>query len=132
MGKIVEEQGGMVGMSHSSLKFNFYYEISRSFATALMGGYGFGWSSVDNIESNIVAVNTDVTSAGEELRTAHEYQRKAGKRMLCLMMILIVVGAVVLLAVSREGRRCCGDMREELICFEGCRSCPESRVEVTS
>ncbi|KAH8088029.1 putative t-SNARE [Filobasidium floriforme] len=54
---------------------------------------------IDNIESNIVSVNNDVTSAGEELRTAHDYQRKAGRRMLCLMLILAFVAAIVLLAI---------------------------------
>ena len=57
---------------------------------------------LDNIESNIVSVNNDVTSAGEELRTAHDYQRKAGRRMLCLMLILAFVAAIVLLAVSHK------------------------------
>lgn len=55
---------------------------------------------VDNIESNIVNVASDVDSAGHELRTAHAYQRKAGRRMLCLMLILGFVAAIVLLAVS--------------------------------
>lgn len=45
-----------------------------------------------------VAQNT--RSAAEELTTAHEYQRKAGRRMLCLALILVVVASIVLLAVS--------------------------------
>lgn len=46
-----------------------------------------------------VAQNT--RSAAEELTTAHEYLRKAGRRMLCLALILVVVASIVLLAVSR-------------------------------
>ena len=54
----------------------------------------------DNIESNISSIAVDTAGAAEELTTAHEYQRKAGRRALCLMMVLVIVIAVVLLAVS--------------------------------
>ena len=54
----------------------------------------------DNIESNITSVATNTSSAAEELTTAHEYQRKAGRRMLWLMFILLVVVGIVLIAVS--------------------------------
>ena len=53
----------------------------------------------DNIESNISSIAVDTAGAAEELTTAHEYQRKAGRRALCLMMVLVIVIAVVLLAV---------------------------------
>ncbi|KIR96752.1 syntaxin 7 [Cryptococcus deuterogattii 2001/935-1] len=55
---------------------------------------------IDNIESNVISVARDSSSAAEELTTAHEYQRKAGKRMVCLLIILAIVAAVILLAVS--------------------------------
>ncbi|WWC69565.1 uncharacterized protein I206_103508 [Kwoniella pini CBS 10737] len=55
---------------------------------------------IDNIESNVTSVARDTSSAAEELTTAHEYQRKAGRRMACLLVILVIVVAVVLLAVS--------------------------------
>ncbi|KAJ7238748.1 t-SNARE [Mycena haematopus] len=54
---------------------------------------------LDNIESNISSVSADVSSGADELRTASEYQRKAGRRAACLMVILVVVTAVVLLAI---------------------------------
>ncbi|AAW41517.2 t-SNARE, putative [Cryptococcus deneoformans JEC21] len=54
---------------------------------------------IDNIESNVISVARDSSSAAEELTTAHEYQRKAGKRMACLLLILVIVGAVILLAI---------------------------------
>ncbi|KAJ3766841.1 t-SNARE [Lentinula raphanica] len=54
---------------------------------------------LDNIDYNIQSVHVDTSRAAEELTTAHEYQRKAGKRAACLMLILIVVVAIVLLAV---------------------------------
>ncbi|KAH9059925.1 t-SNARE [Lactarius vividus] len=41
----------------------------------------------------------DTSGAAEELSTASEYQRKAGRRAACLGLILIVTVAVVLLAV---------------------------------
>jgi len=54
---------------------------------------------LDNIESNISSVAVDVSSGADELRTASDYQRKAGRRAACLMIILVVVTAVVLLAI---------------------------------
>lgn len=54
---------------------------------------------LDNIESNIDSIAVDTSGAAEELTTAHEYQRRAGRRALCLMLVLVVVIAVVLLAV---------------------------------
>ncbi len=53
----------------------------------------------DNIESNVYSIAVDTGGAAEELSTASEYQRKAGRRAACLGLILIVVVAVVLLAV---------------------------------
>ncbi len=55
--------------------------------------------STDNIESNISSVAVDTAGAAEELTTAHEYQRKAGRRALCLMVVLVIVVAIVLLAL---------------------------------
>ncbi|KAF7347183.1 SNARE domain protein [Mycena venus] len=55
---------------------------------------------LDNIESNISSVAADVSSGADELRTASEYQRRAGRRAACLMIVLVIVTAVVLLAVS--------------------------------
>ncbi|TXT14393.1 uncharacterized protein COLE_00586 [Cutaneotrichosporon oleaginosum] len=53
----------------------------------------------DNIESNIVNVHAHTTSAAEELTSAHEYQRKAGRRMACLLIILAIVALFILLAI---------------------------------
>ncbi|KAJ7760121.1 t-SNARE [Mycena maculata] len=55
---------------------------------------------LDNIESNISSVAVDVSSGADELRTASDYQRRAGRRAACLMIVLVLVTAVVLLAVS--------------------------------
>ncbi|KAK0464071.1 t-SNARE [Armillaria novae-zelandiae] len=54
---------------------------------------------LDNIEANISSVALDTSRASEELTTAAHYQRKAGKRAACLMIVLTVVTAIVLLAV---------------------------------
>ncbi|EPT00245.1 hypothetical protein FOMPIDRAFT_1163240 [Fomitopsis schrenkii] len=70
-------------------------EIFRDLGTLVQEQGGM----LDNIESNISSIAVDTAGAAEELSTAHEYQRKAGRRALCLMMILVVVVAVVLLAI---------------------------------
>ncbi|KAF9005543.1 t-SNARE [Cyathus striatus] len=54
---------------------------------------------IDNIELNISSVAADTGAASEELHTAAAYQRKAGQRAACLMIILAIVVGVVLLAV---------------------------------
>ncbi|KAI0762006.1 t-SNARE [Trametes elegans] len=54
---------------------------------------------LDNIESNISSIAVDTAGAAEELTSAHEYQRRAGRRALCLMLVLVIVVCVVLLAV---------------------------------
>lgn len=54
---------------------------------------------IDNIESNISSVAVDTSGAAEELNTASGYQRQAGRRAACLMVILVVVVSIVLLAV---------------------------------
>lgn len=54
----------------------------------------------DNVESNISMVEVDTHGASQELRTAAVYQRRAGRRAACLMIVLTIVTAVVLLAVG--------------------------------
>ncbi|KAJ6541598.1 t-SNARE [Mycena capillaripes] len=54
---------------------------------------------LDNIESNISSVAADTASGADELHTAAEYQRRAGRRAACLMIVLVIVTAVVLLAI---------------------------------
>jgi t-SNARE complex subunit (syntaxin) len=53
----------------------------------------------DHIDTNIHSVADDTHAAANELTTASAYQRKAGRRAACLMVILGVVVCVVLLAV---------------------------------
>ena len=55
---------------------------------------------VDNIESNISSIAVDTSGAAEELRTASDYQRKAGRRAACLMIVIAIVVCIVLIAVS--------------------------------
>jgi len=54
---------------------------------------------IDNIESNISSIAVDTAGAAEELRSASDYQRKAGRRAACLMIVLVVVVCIVLLAI---------------------------------
>lgn len=70
-------------------------EIFRDLGTLVQEQGGM----LDNIESNISSVAVDTAGAAEELSTAHEYQRKAGRRALCLMIVLVIVVAIVLLAI---------------------------------
>ncbi|KII86937.1 hypothetical protein PLICRDRAFT_113748 [Plicaturopsis crispa FD-325 SS-3] len=56
---------------------------------------------LNNIEANVNSIAVDSSGAAEELGTAHEYQRKAGRRAACLMIVLVIVVAIVLLAVSQ-------------------------------
>jgi syntaxin 7 len=44
-------------------------------------------------------VHAHTSSAAEELTSAHEYQRKAGRRMACLLIILAIVALFILLAI---------------------------------
>ena len=87
LGTLVQEQGGMLGESFSLVHCHVAISIHR--ATV----------ATDNIESNISSIAVDTAGAAEELTTAYEYQRRAGKRALCLMLVLVVVVCVVLLAV---------------------------------
>ncbi|KAG9315678.1 t-SNARE [Chiua virens] len=54
---------------------------------------------LDNIESNIYSIASDTRGAAEELSTAAEHQRKAGRRAACLMLIIVFVVAIVLMAI---------------------------------
>ncbi|KAH9986922.1 t-SNARE [Russula compacta] len=54
---------------------------------------------LDNIESNVYSIAADTAGAAEELSTASEYQRKAGRRAACLGLILVIVVAIVLVAI---------------------------------
>jgi len=54
---------------------------------------------LDNIESNISSVAVDTAGAAEELSTAHDYQRRAGRRAACLLIVIVVVICIVLLAI---------------------------------
>ena len=54
---------------------------------------------IDNIEYNITHISTNAQGSDRELLRAHTYQRRAGRRTLCLMLIIAFVIAVVLLAL---------------------------------
>ncbi|KAJ3573458.1 hypothetical protein NP233_g2421 [Leucocoprinus birnbaumii] len=60
------------------------------------------FQDLDNIELNISSVDVDTGAAAEELTTAAEYQRRAGRRAACLTLILAVVAAIVLLALNAQ------------------------------
>lgn len=55
---------------------------------------------VDTIEENILSYSADAQGAARELRKAERYQKRAGGRMFCCLLILIgVVGSIVLIGV---------------------------------
>lgn len=70
-------------------------EIFRDLGTLVSEQGGM----LDNIESNISSVAVDTSGAAEELHTASDYQRKAGRRAACLMIVIVIVICIVLLAV---------------------------------
>lgn len=53
---------------------------------------------IDNIEFNINSIADNTAGADRELVVAHEYQRKAGRRCIVLLLVVGFVVAVVLLA----------------------------------
>lgn len=54
---------------------------------------------IDNIEYNIGTIASNAEGADRELLQAHTYQRRAGRRALCLTIIIAFVVAIVLLAL---------------------------------
>ncbi|KAK0534243.1 SNAP receptor [Tilletia horrida] len=70
-------------------------EIFRDLANIVQEQGGM----IDNIEYNITSIATNTQAADRELVQAHEYQRKAGRRALCLLLVVGFVIAVVLLAL---------------------------------
>ncbi|KAA1129976.1 hypothetical protein PGTUg99_004882 [Puccinia graminis f. sp. tritici] len=55
--------------------------------------------NIDNIESNVHRINNDMSGAVTELHQAHEYQKKSGKKMLCLLIIFVIVLSIILIAI---------------------------------
>lgn len=85
LGTLVNQQGGMLGML---CPWHVYFALLNFVEI------------IDNIESNIYSIASDTRGAAEELSTASEHQRKAGRRAACLMLIIVFVVAIVLIAVS--------------------------------
>ncbi|ELU38246.1 SNARE domain-containing protein [Rhizoctonia solani AG-1 IA] len=54
---------------------------------------------LDTIETNVDSVALDTRDAAQQLEQASEYQRKAGRRAACLMLVVVIVICVVLVAV---------------------------------
>ncbi|KAJ9478757.1 Syntaxin PEP12 [Pseudozyma hubeiensis] len=54
---------------------------------------------IDNIEFNINSIADNTAGADRELVVAHEYQRRAGRRCICLLLVVGFVVAIVLLAI---------------------------------
>jgi syntaxin 7 len=52
---------------------------------------------LDNIESNVAAVEVNVENATGELRSANEYQKRARKKWVCLLSVALVVLLVLVL-----------------------------------
>jgi len=71
------------------------HEIFRDLGTIVQGQ----GEMLDNIENNVSSIAVDTSAAAEELTTAREYQRKAGRRAACLGVVLIIVVVIVLLAI---------------------------------
>ncbi|KAJ7571791.1 t-SNARE [Mycena floridula] len=55
--------------------------------------------SIDRFAGNIESTARDVETGARQLDIAARHQRKAGQRMACLMILLVVVGVIVFLAL---------------------------------
>lgn len=78
---------------------NFKTDFSSFLLAYLLYSICF-YSLSDNIEYNVASIATNTGAADRELVSASDYQRKAGRRAACLMLVVGFVIAVVLLAVS--------------------------------
>ncbi|KAI7827215.1 t-SNARE [Kickxella alabastrina] len=56
-------------------------------------------SLLDNIETNVYNVHSDVQIASEELHSASEYQRRSNKTKCCIMLFVVVFFVVILLMI---------------------------------
>lgn len=54
---------------------------------------------VDNIESNIYEISNSTRDAAGQLNKALRYQRRSGRKTLCLLMIVCVILGIVLLGI---------------------------------
>ncbi|KAG4091273.1 t-SNARE [Neocallimastix lanati (nom. inval.)] len=54
---------------------------------------------LDNIESNVIDISTNIDNANSELRIATNHQKKARQKMFYLILIAILVGLILLIAV---------------------------------
>jgi len=54
---------------------------------------------LDNIESNVIDISTNIDNANTQLRTATNYQRRARQKMCYLILIAVLVGLVLIIAV---------------------------------
>ncbi|KAG8705839.1 hypothetical protein FRC08_001412 [Ceratobasidium sp. 394] len=54
---------------------------------------------LNTIEDNVTIVASNTANAATELDQASDYQRKAGRRAACLMLVIVIVICVVLIAV---------------------------------
>jgi hypothetical protein len=105
LGTIITEQGSMIGES-SYQKKNLFQSTAVSvcsrppaYSENCLDLPTLTASVTDNIESNISSVEVNVREADRELTTAADYQRKAGQRGACLMIIIAIVVTIVLVAV---------------------------------
>jgi len=53
---------------------------------------------LDNIESNVIDVSTNIDNANSELRIASNHQKKARQKMFYLILIALLVGLILLIA----------------------------------
>lgn len=99
LGHIVQEQGGMIGECRQWLGKRYACSVDLgSCSFMLLSGTV---RRADNIEFNVQTIATHTGAADRELVSAHEYQRKAGRRAACLLMVVGFVVAIVFIAVSR-------------------------------
>jgi len=89
---ITERENELKDIERSMLEIN---EIFRDLGTMVNDQQYL----LDNIESNVIDISTNIDNANTQLRTATSYQKKARQKMYYLILIAVLVGLVLIIAV---------------------------------
>jgi len=89
---ITERENELKDIERSMIEIN---EIFRDLGTMVNDQQYL----LDNIESNVIDISTNIDNANTQLRTATSYQKKARQKMYYLILIAVLIGLVLIIAV---------------------------------
>lgn len=89
---ITERENELKDIERSMIEIN---EIFRDLGTMVNDQQYL----LDNIESNVIDISTNVDNANTQLRAANSYQKKARQKMYYLILIAVLIGLVLIIAV---------------------------------